>query len=141
MNALGGKETLRFDGSVKVPHSKRQDTYATVDSQKSDALFFLPSLPYSILMQGLFDPLVFFAAVGAYPHLSSNDDGSKCVTLTFIRTATYQGHKQAQAVAKKFERLLILQLNVPEGTKPRSVQQLVGSGRIKVDNGRYVFVK
>ena len=34
MNALGGKENLRFDGSVKVPHSKRQDTYATVDSRK-----------------------------------------------------------------------------------------------------------
>ena len=92
-------------------------------------------------MQGLFDPLVFFAAVGAYPHLSINDDGGKSVTLTFIRTATYQGHKQAQTVAKKFERLLILQLNVPEGTKPRSVQQLVSSGRIKVNNGRYVFVK
>jgi len=104
-------------------------------------LFFLPSLPYPIFMQGFFDPLVFFAAVGAYPHLFTNDDGSKSVTLTFVRTATYHGHKQALAVAKKFERLLILQLNVPEGTKPRSVQQLVGSGRIKVNNGRYVFVK
>ena len=92
-------------------------------------------------MQGLFDPLVFFAAVGGYPHLATNDDGSKSVTLTFVRTATYYGHKQALAVAKKFERLLILQLNVPEGTKPRSVQQLVGTGRIKVNNGRYVFVK
>ena len=92
-------------------------------------------------MQGLFDPLVFFAAVGAYPHLVTNDDGSKSVTLTFVRTATYHGHKQAQAIAKKFERLLILQLNVPEGTRPRSVQQLIGSGRIKVNDGRYVFVK
>ncbi len=92
-------------------------------------------------MQGIFDPLVFFAAVGAYPHLSTNDDGSKSITLTFVRTATYQGHKQASVVAKKFERLLILQLNVPEGAKPRSVQQLVGNGRIEINNGRYVFVK
>ena len=92
-------------------------------------------------MEVLFDPLVFLAAVGAYPHLTTDDDGTRGIILTYARTSTYHGHKQAQAIAKKFERLLILQLHGPEGTKPRSLQQLITSGRIKVSKGQYLFVK
>lgn len=36
---------------------------------------------------------------------------------------------QAKAIAKRYERLLLMQLNVPMGHMPRSIQQLVDAGR------------
>ena len=40
-----------------------------------------------------------------------------------------KGQLQAKAIAKRYERLLLMQLEVPMGHMPRSIQQLVDAGR------------
>ena len=63
-------------------------------------------------MATMIDPLVKLAALGAYPHLEVSTDGSKNVTLTFARSSTHKAQQQAQALLKRYGRLLLMQLDV-----------------------------
>ena len=89
----------------------------------------------------MIDPLVKLAALGAYPHLEVSTDGSKNVTLTFARSSTHKAQQRAQALLKRYERLLLMQLDVKPGCIPRTVQQLVAAGRIKIDGGKFKKVE
>ena len=91
-------------------------------------------------MQSLFDPLTKLAALGAFPHLGLAADGKKQISLTFARAASRKAQRDAQAIAARFERLLVLQLDVGAGQQPRTVQQLLAAKRIKLRDGRYVLV-
>ena len=86
----------------------------------------------------MIDPLVKLAALGAYPHLEVSTDGSKNVTPTFARSSTHKAQQRAQALLKRYERLLLMQLDVKIGCIPRTVQQLVASGRIKIKDGKFL---
>ena len=90
-------------------------------------------------MQTLFDPLTKLAALGAYALLVTASDGTKHVTLNYARKSTRKTQREAQAIAVRFERLLVLQLDVGTGQQPRTVQQLLASGRIRVVGGRYIL--
>ena len=89
-------------------------------------------------MATMIDPLVKLAALGAYPHLEVSTDGSKNVTLTFARSSTHKAQQRAQVLLKRYERLLLMQLDVKIGCIPRTVQQLVASGRIKIKDGKFL---
>ena len=91
-------------------------------------------------MQTLFDPLTKLAALGAFPHLGLPADGKKQISLTFARAASRKAQRDAQTIATRFERLLVLQLDVGAGQQPRTVQQLLAAKRIKLRDGRYVLV-
>ena len=91
-------------------------------------------------MQTLFDPLTKLAALGAYARLVTESDGTKRVTLSYARKSTRKTQREAQAIAARFERLLVLQLDVEAGQQPRTVQQLLAANRIKIRDGRYVLV-
>ena len=80
------------------------------------------------------------AALGAYPHLEVSTDGSKNVTLTFARSSTHKAQQQAQALLKRYGRLLLMQLDVKPSCIPRTVQQLVASGKIRIENGKFKLV-
>ncbi len=90
-------------------------------------------------MQTLFDPLTKLAALGAYARLITAPDGTKRVTLSYSHKSTRKTQREAQAIAAQFERLLVLQLDVGTGQQPRTVQQLLASGRIRVVGGRYIL--
>ena len=91
-------------------------------------------------MATMIDPLVKLAALGAYPHLEVSTDGSKNVTLTFARSSTHKAQQRAQALLKRYERLLLMQLDVKIWCIPRTVQQLVASGKIRIENGKFKLV-
>ena len=91
-------------------------------------------------MATMIDPLVKLAALGAYPHREVSTDGSKNVTLTFSRLLTHKAQQRAQALLKRYERLLLMQLDVNPGCIPRTVQQLVASGKIRLENGKFKLV-
>lgn len=90
-------------------------------------------------METLFDPLTKLAALGAFPHIVIAPDGERGITLTFSRTSSRKAQCAAQAIASRFERLLVLQLDVGAGQLPRTVQQLLAAKRIKIRDGRYVL--
>ena len=104
-------------------------------------LFFFKIVFYPLPMPALFDPLASLAALGAYPRLTTAPDGAIYITLTYSSTSTHKSQRKAQAVAARFERLLLLQLDVPDGHNPRTVQQLVAIRRVLVADGRYVLGK
>ena len=92
-------------------------------------------------MPALIDPLVALAGLGAYAHLETGPDGEPRISLTYSRTSTVKGHRRALTIVAHYERLLIMQLDVSPGAKPRTVQQLVAAGRIKIEGGRYKLAK
>ena len=92
-------------------------------------------------MPTLFDPLASLSALGAHPRITTTPDGARHITLTYSSTSTHKSQRKAQAIATRFERLLLLQLDVPDGHNPRTVQQLVASRRVLVADGRYILGK
>ena len=70
-------------------------------------------------------------------NLPSTPDGTKSVRLTWRRDARYAAQTKGKAILARFERLIVMQLDVGEGDKPRTIQQLVASRRVIVVNGRY----
>lgn len=85
----------------------------------------------------LYDPLNELTRCGAVPHLITGADGTKSVRLTWRRDSRYAQQSKGKVILARFERLIIMQLDVGEGEKPRTVQQLVASRRVIVANGRY----
>ena len=89
----------------------------------------------------LYRPLASLATLGAYPRITTTPDGTRYITLTYSRASTHKSQRKAQAIVTRFERLIILQLDVPDGHNPRTVQQLVASRRVLVVDGRYILGK
>lgn len=87
----------------------------------------------------LFDPLMRLAGLGANVHIVADATGQKKVRLTFARFCRKDDVKKAQTIASRFERLILLQYDVPPGWWPRTVQQLVAAGKIGVVPGRYIL--
>lgn len=86
----------------------------------------------------LFDPLVKLAGLGANVHIVADASGQKKVRLTFAGFCRKDDVEKAQIIASRFERLILLQYDVPPGWRPRTVQQLVAMGKIRVAAGRYI---
>ncbi|WP_288229155.1 hypothetical protein [uncultured Desulfovibrio sp.] len=86
----------------------------------------------------LFDPLAKLAGLGAYAHVAVGPDGRRTVRLTFAKWVRADGVRKAQAIRERYERLILMQMDVPPGDRPRTVQQLVAAGRVRLANGRYV---
>lgn len=85
----------------------------------------------------LYDPLYALTRCGAVPHLITSADGTKSIRLTWRRDARYDAQRKGKAILARFERLILMQLDVGEREKPRTIQQLVASRRVLVVNGRY----
>ena len=92
-------------------------------------------------MQTLFDPLAKLAALGAYARLVIYAQGNKSVDLTWSRDSGRANQRRGYAIRSRFALLLILQLDVPPGDRPRTVQQLVAMGRVSVAGGHFVLPK
>ena len=75
-------------------------------------------------MQTLFDPLTKIAALGAYARLITAPDGTKRVTLSYSHKSTRKTQREVQAIAARFERLLVLQLDVEAGPTHPTVSGL-----------------
>ena len=75
-------------------------------------------------MQTLFDPLIKLAALGAYARLVTESDGTKHVRLNYARKSTRKTQREAQVIAARFERLLVLQLDVEAGPTHPTVSGL-----------------
>ncbi len=91
-------------------------------------------------MAMLYDPLTALAALGATARLTMDAQGQKSVTLTWSRASRRVDQRKGAAILARFARLLLLQLDVPPGQRPRTVQQLVACGRIRVVDRRFVLV-
>ena len=75
-------------------------------------------------MPTLLDPLTKLAALGAYARLVTESDGTKHVRLNYARKSTRKTQREAQVIAARFERLLVLQLDVEAGPTHPTVSGL-----------------
>lgn len=92
-------------------------------------------------MATLFDPLAYLATLGAYAKVSIDADGDHYITLEFKRGISSKVQLQAKAIAKRYERLLLMQLDVPMDQMPRTIQQLVAAGRVRVEGRKFKKVE
>lgn len=88
-------------------------------------------------MAMLFDPHQYLRSLGAYVHAYCLQDGTRVVRLTWQIGVSRVNQHKCEKIRARFERLLLLQLDVPPGCQPRTVQQLVAAGKILVADGRY----
>ena len=82
---------------------------------------------------GLVDPLAWLSRELAHVALV---DGA--VQLTFESVVRREKRTKLYAFAARYDLLLRMQLDVPPGERPRTVQQLLAAGRIKIHDGKYV---
>lgn len=87
----------------------------------------------------LFDPLVKLAGLGANVYIVADATGQKKVRLTFAGFCRKDDVKKAQTIAARFERLILLQYDVPPEWRSRTVQELVAAGKVGVVSGRYIL--
>lgn len=92
-------------------------------------------------MPTLFDPLAYLATLDAYAKVSIDADGDRYITLEFKRGISSKVQLQAKAIAKRYERLLLMQLDVPMDRMPRTIQQLVAAGRVRVGGRKFKKVE
>ena len=92
-------------------------------------------------MAMLFDPLNYLRSLGAYAKVSIDADGERYITLDFKLGVSSKVHLQATVIAKRYERLLLMQLDVPMGHMPRTIQQLVAAGRVRVEGRKFKKVE
>ena len=85
----------------------------------------------------MFDPNHWLRTKGAVA--SIDKDGE--VQLLFDDSTPQETRRRIRRVVEPYMGLLRLQLEVPPGTRPRTVQQLVASGRLKIVEGRYRLVR
>jgi hypothetical protein len=84
----------------------------------------------------MFDPLSWLHSKGA---VASLVDGE--VALLFDQHTPQPTRQRIKRVVAPYMGLLKLQLDVPPGTRPRTVQQLVASGRLRIVEGKYRVVR
>lgn len=86
----------------------------------------------------LFDPLAKLKYLSARLRIVTDERGLRRLELEFASTVRWADRRKAEAIARRFERLILMQLDVEEGCLPRTVQQLVAGGKLLVVNGRYM---
>ena len=84
-------------------------------------------------MPSMFDPLHWLATKGAVASLDKSGE----VALLFDQFMPRPMRERIRRVVTPYMALLKLQLDVPPGTRPRTVQQLMASGKLKIVDGRY----
>lgn len=84
-------------------------------------------------MAAMFDPLSWLATKGAVATLDKDGE----VQLLFDQYMPRPMRERIRRVVEPYRGLLRLQLDVQPGTRPRTVQQLVAAGRLKLVAGRY----
>lgn len=84
--------------------------------------------------RGLTDPLAVLRSKGADVFLEAGR-----IRLSFGRSMRWDIRKRCYEYAAHFDALLKLQLDVPPGERPRTIQQLVGVGRVLWRNGRFIL--
>ena len=84
-------------------------------------------------MATMFDPLHWLATKGAVATLDKAGE----VQLLFDQYMPRPMRERIRRVVTPYMALLKLQLDVQPGTRPRTVQQLVAAGRLKLVAGRY----
>lgn len=89
----------------------------------------------------LFDPLDRLRGLGASVHITRDKDGVKRVVMGFGLGTSRQGREEAGKILLRYEKLLLMQLDVPEGERPRTVQQLIALRRISIPERQYVMRK
>ena len=89
-------------------------------------------------MASLFDPLRKIHSLCGSIYLCPRGDNGP-FRITYGEGITSVRRERIWRIVRRYERLLLLQLDVPPGTKPRTVQQLLASGRLRVVDGRYVL--
>lgn len=90
-------------------------------------------------MSTLFDPLTALIDLGAYVHVDCQPYGQRAIRLTWRPDTRRAAQRKGEVLRARFERLLLLQLDVPTGHRPRTVQQLVAARRVQIVDGRYVL--
>lgn len=90
--------------------------------------------------QLLVDPLSVIRRLGADVTLVVEPGGNKAVALHLPTNLRSNDVLRAKRYFETYRKLLLLQLDVPEGGRPRTVQQLVAFGVVKVRGGKYVMV-
>lgn len=90
-------------------------------------------------MNKLFDPLTALSALGAYVHADTLLDGQRTIRLTWRHDVRRAAQRKGEVLRARFERLLLLQLDVPSGHRPRTVQQLVAARHVQIVDGRYIL--
>ncbi|MBQ9451770.1 MAG: hypothetical protein IJU65_00530 [Desulfovibrio sp.] len=88
-------------------------------------------------MQPLFDPLRALRSLGLRVSL---DADTHELRTEWTHNPSYYDRRKADMWLKRFDSLLKLQLDVPENTLPRTVQQLMASGKVKVVEGKFIRV-
>ena len=85
-----------------------------------------------------FDPLAWLRSKEVEPYLDA--DGR--IRLRFGQFVRPENRERIRRVIGRwYLSLLRLQLDVPEGVRPRTVQQLMAAGRLRIGrDGRYVIV-
>ncbi|MEA4857922.1 MAG: hypothetical protein AAGU21_01120 [Solidesulfovibrio sp.] len=84
--------------------------------------------------KGLTDPLAVLESKGARVSLVEGE-----IRLLFENHVRRDIRKRCYEYAAHFDALLKVQLDVPPGEDPRTIQQLVGVGRVLWRNGRFVI--
>ena len=103
--------------------------------------FFFPRPPYPFCMPTLFGPLAYLATLGAYAKISIDANVERYITLEFKRGISNRVQLQAKAIAKRYEHLLLMQIDVPMDHMPRTIQQLVAAGRVRVEGRKFKKVE
>ena len=80
--------------------------------------------------------MFWLATKGAVASLGKDGE----VVLLFGQYMPRPMRDRIKRVVEPYMALLKLQLDVPPGTRPRTVQQLVASGKLKLVDGRYRLV-
>lgn len=82
-----------------------------------------------------FDPLAWLRSKGAEAHIEAGD-----IQLRFDQSIRREDRERIrQVIERRYMGLLRLQLDVAPGMRPRTVQQLMASGRIRIVEGRYMI--
>ena len=87
-------------------------------------------------MPTMFDPLSWLHSKGA---VASLDDAGE-VQLLFDQYMPRPMRERIRRVVEPYRALLKLHLDVEPGTRPRTVQQLVAAGKLRLVAGRYRLV-
>lgn len=90
-------------------------------------------------MAAPFDPLAKLASLGATVRPQPDAPEGERLRVLVMAGMGQHNAQQARRIAKKWERLILLQISAGENGRPRTVQQLLAAGRIKVVSGRYVL--
>ena len=89
-------------------------------------------------MPTMFDPLHWLRSKGAVASLDKDGE----VQLLFSEHTNRETMERIKRViARYYTGLIKMQLDVPPGTRPRTVQQLVASGRLRIVEGKYRVVR